>query len=258
MLLPAEMALERVQTLVSDALEEEGVGFHVTSACGAVTIPDEADTVQEALRLADRRMYATKFSSRPSIDHPASDVLVRMLDERHPGLGDHVEEVAELAVACARTLGLDHQDVVDVERGSKLHDIGKLAIPESIVNKPGPLTDDEWDFMRRHPVIGERVLGAAPSLRRVAALVRASHERWDGAGYPDHLAGTDIPLGARIVAVADAFSAMTEERPYAAARTVENTLAELRACSGTQFDPAVVAAFIAAHRPVSAPLLAAA
>jgi two-component system cell cycle response regulator len=129
-----------------------------------------------------------------------------------------------------------------------LHDTGKLAIPESILNKPGPLTGDEWDFIRRHTVIGERVPALVPALRRAAALVRSSHERWDGTGYPDGLAGDQIPVGARIVAVADAFSAMTEDRPHAAARSVDDALAELLACSGTQFDPAVVAVFVSVQQ----------
>jgi two-component system cell cycle response regulator len=163
-----------------------------------------------------------------------------------------VEEVAYLAESCARILGLDEDEVDQVRHAAVLHDIGKLAIPESILNKPGPLTADEWDFVRRHTVIGERVLSLVPALRRAAALVRSSHESWDGSGYPDGLAGDQIPVGARIVAVADAFSAMTEDRPHAAARSVEDALAELLACSGTQFDPDVVAAFVSVERGVLA------
>ncbi len=210
-----------------------------------MTIPDEAATSEEALRLADMRMYAAKAVTHPKVEHVMSRVLVQMLDERHPGLSDHVEEVAELAAACAAELGLGEEETGHVRRAAELHDIGKLAIPEAIVNKPGPLSSDEWEFMRRHTIIGERVLGLMPSLRQAAALVRASHERWDGTGYPDQLAGDEIPVGARIVSVADAFAAMTKVRSYAAARSVDGALAELRACSGTQFDPVTVDAFAA-------------
>jgi two-component system cell cycle response regulator len=121
--------------------------------------------------------------------------------------------------------------------------VGKVAIPDDIINKPAALDDDEWAFMRRHTVIGERILAAAPALGRAAKLVRASHEAFDGSGYPDALAGSAIPLGARIIAACDAFDAMISNRPYSRARSTEEALAELRRCAGTQFDPAVVAVF---------------
>ena len=121
-----------------------------------------------------------------------------------------------------------------------------MAIPSAILTKADPLDDEEWDYMRRHSVIGERILTGIPALQEVARLVRASHEWWDGGGYPDGLVGDQIPVGAQIIAVADAFCAMTEPRPYAEARSIESALAELRSCSGTQFSPAVVSAFLAA------------
>jgi HD-GYP domain-containing protein (c-di-GMP phosphodiesterase class II) len=123
--------------------------------------------------------------------------------------------------------------------------VGKVAVPDAILNKPASLDEEEWGFMRRHTILGERILSAAPALREVAALVRASHERYDGDGYPDKLVGDEIPMGARIVAVCDAFDAMTSDRPYRSAQTVEMAAAELRRCSGSQFDPVVVDAFCA-------------
>ena len=131
----------------------------------------------------------------------------------------------------------------DVGRAAELHDVGKIAIPDAILGKTGPLDETEWAFMRQHTIIGERILQAAPSLRTVAPLVRSSHERWDGAGYPDNLRGEEIPLGARVVAVCDAFDAMTTNRPYRDRIGKPAALAELRRCAGTQFDPAVVGAF---------------
>jgi two-component system, cell cycle response regulator len=130
-----------------------------------------------------------------------------------------------------------------VARAAELHDVGKMAIPDAILEKTGPLDEAEWSFMRRHTIIGERILLAAPALRSAARLVRSCHERWDGAGYPDELAGDSIPLGARVVAVCDAFHAMTTDRPHRPRRSRAEALMELRRCAGAQFDPAVVEAF---------------
>ena len=134
----------------------------------------------------------------------------------------------------------------EVARAAELHDIGKMAVPDAILDKPGPLDHDEWSFMRRHTLIGESILSASPTLVPVAKLVRASHESFDGTGYPDGKAGNDIPLGARIVAVCDAYDAMTSDRAYRSAMSGEAAIEELRRASGTQFDPAVVEAFVAA------------
>jgi diguanylate cyclase (GGDEF)-like protein len=237
------------------ALSEQGDGFAITCSHGAIVLPVETEEPVEALRIADQRMYANKHAGRTSAGRQSKDVLLRALAERDPGLGTHAETVA-LAAATAEALGLTADEVEQVRHASELHDVGKVAIPDAILGKPGPLTEDEWAFVRRHPIIGERIILAAPALSRVAALVRSSHERWDGAGYPDALAGAAIPLGARIVAVADAYAAMTAGRPYRAARTPERALAELRACAGSQFDPAVVEAWSAAHERRGLPAVA--
>jgi diguanylate cyclase (GGDEF)-like protein len=228
------------------ALSEQGDGFSITCSHGAIVLPVETDEPVEALRIADQRMYANKHAGRTSAGRQSKDVLLRALAERDPGLGTHAGTVA-LAAATAERLGLTPDEVDQVRHASELHDVGKVAIPDAILGKPGPLTEEEWAFVRRHPIIGERIILAAPALARVAALVRSSHERWDGAGYPDQLAGDAIPLGARIVAVADAYAAMTAGRPYRAARSPEQALAELRAGAGSQFDAAVVEAWCAAQ-----------
>jgi putative nucleotidyltransferase with HDIG domain len=170
-------------------------------------------------------------------------VLLRALAERNPELGEHISGVAELAEAVARRMELDEEQIDHVRHAAALHDVGKMAIPDAILDKPAALDDAEWEFIRRHTIIGERIVAAAPALRPVAALVRSSHERWDGCGYPDALAGEDIPLGARIVSVCDAFDAMVADRPYRAGMDAGDALMELERCSGSQFDPAVVAAF---------------
>lgn len=243
-LLPVWTRPDEVHSLLHQALSEQGEGFHITAACGVAAVPGEAREASAALRLADNRMYTAKISAHASGERAMSVALMRMLDERHPGLGSHGEQVAELVVACARELGLPDEEIATVERAAELHDIGKVGVPSAIVTKPGPLSDEEWDFMRRHSIIGERILAGVPSMEGVAPLVRAAHEQWDGRGYPDGLAGEQIPFGARIMAVADSFCAMTETRPYAQARSLHSARSELRACSGTQFDPRVLSAFL--------------
>jgi diguanylate cyclase (GGDEF)-like protein len=225
------------------ALSDQGEGFAISTAFGSVLIPGQAADVTDALRRADEAMYAQKHSGRATAGRQSSDVLLRALSERHPDLGDHVDGVAELAERVGARLGIEGEDLVQLRHAAALHDIGKVSIPDEIIGKPGPLDDDEWAFMRRHTIIGERIIAAAPALAPAARLVRASHEAWDGGGYPDRLAGEEIALGARIIAVCDAFDAMITARPYAPARSVPEALAELRRCAGRQFDPAVVAAF---------------
>ena len=235
----------RLELASTAALSEHGDGFAVTASYGAVAIPEEASNAADAMRLADQRMYAQKSSARVSAGRQSTDVLLRALTERHPDLEGHLDGVSRLAVGVGRRLGLDDEALEQLRLAAELHDVGKVAIPDAIIAKPGPLDDDEWAFMRRHTIIGERIVAAAPALGPVAKLVRASHERWDGGGYPDGLAGNDIPLGARIVAVCDAYDAMRADRPYRRPRSAADAAAELRGCAGTQFDPAVVEAFVA-------------
>ena len=190
-------------------------------------------------------MYAQKNAGRTSATRQSKDVLVRALTERAPELFTHLEGVAELAEATARRLGLSDEEAECVRHAAELQDVGKVAIPDAILTKPGPLDPHEWEFIRRHTLIGERIVSAAPALGAVARLVRSSHERWDGTGYPDRLLEQEIPLGARVVGVIDAFDAMTSQRPYSPAVAPAAALSELRRCAGTQFDPVVVEAFSA-------------
>jgi two-component system cell cycle response regulator len=225
------------------ALGELGDGFEISAAHGCVLVPEEADDAGSALGIADRRMYAEKATARRSADEQSRDVLLKALEEHHPDLGEHVQDVGLLAAALSEELGLGGQQLQHVRHAAELHDIGKVAVPSSILDKPGKLDADEWRFIARHTIIGERILGAAIALRPVATLVRASHEHFDGNGYPDGLRGHEIPLGARIVSVCDAYDAMTSDRPYQRSLDHEAAIAELRRCAGTQFDPAVVDAF---------------
>jgi diguanylate cyclase (GGDEF)-like protein len=224
------------------ALEEKGEAFTIDCSYGVANLPAEAASSSDALRLADQRMYERK-AERVSASRQTTDVLLKVLNERNPGLGDHINEVAQLSVAVAMHLGLGEAEAQCIGLAAELHDIGKVAIPETILDKPGPLDADEWEYIRRHTEIGERIVSAAPSLAHTAKLVRSHHERWDGTGYPDQLGGEETPFGAGIIAVCDAFGAMTKQRPYSDAITVAEALAELRRCSGSQFNPTVVCAF---------------
>jgi diguanylate cyclase (GGDEF)-like protein len=186
------------------ALTERGDGFAVGCSFGSILLPREAATSQAALSIVDARMYLDKAGGRASAGSQSKDVLRQAVSERHPDLGRHISSVATLADAVARQLGLDRGQVDEVRIAAELHDVGKVAIPDDILMKQGPLDAAEWEFMRRHTIIGERIVGAAPALAGVAKIVRSSHERIDGAGYPDGQSGHEIPLGARILYPSDA------------------------------------------------------
>jgi diguanylate cyclase (GGDEF)-like protein len=227
-----------------EALSEQGGAFTVTCAAGAVEIPRETADPTHALRLADQHMYRQKATSRGGAAELITSVLHAALAQRHPDLGEHCDDVAGDVELLARAIGLDEEAVGLIIKAGDLHDVGKLGIPDEIITKPGPLSEQEWQFMKQHTVMGEQIIAAAgPSLDRIGPLVRASHERWDGKGYPDGLAGDEIPLGARIITICDSFRAMLDERVYKPAMTLEDALAELRRCAGTQFDPRLVEVF---------------
>jgi diguanylate cyclase (GGDEF)-like protein len=225
--------------LAAKALSEASDGVVIECSYGTASIPAEAVTMEQALRLVDHRLYDRK-TGRSSASRQSTDVLVQVLRERGADLHGHLTEVAQLAATTARVMHLPHHEVKRIELAAELHDVGQTAIPDAILTKPGPLDDGERKIMRRHPQIGERIVSAAPSLARTADLVRASHERFDGRGYPDGIPGPAIPLGARIIAVCDAYVRMTTEQPYQRAFPPGEALDELRRGAGTQFDPAVV------------------
>ncbi len=171
--------------------------------------------------------------------------VVAALDLRDSETEDHAARVSEMSVATAHQMGLAPSELNQIEIGALLHDVGKIGVPDKVLLKPGPLTENEWVSMRRHPDLGYRMLQDFPSLTLAAELVRAHHENFDGSGYPHGLAGEAIPLPARVFAVADAYDAMTSDRPYRRARSHRAALIELRRFAGSQFDPDVVGAFLA-------------
>jgi diguanylate cyclase (GGDEF)-like protein len=241
-----ECTAAEVDVIVADAtaaLAESGEGFAITASQGNVLLPSEAASIEEAMQLADRRMYANKVSERTSAGSQSRDVLLTALRERQPELAERAVDVAELALSTAEELGMEAEQRDETYRAAQLHETGKMAIPDAILNKPGPLEESEWEFVRQNTLIGERIIASAAALVPVARLVRSSGERWDGGGYPDSLRGEQIPLGARVVAVCDAYAAMVSERPYSVAMRPPRALEELRRGAGSQFDPRVVAAF---------------
>lgn len=226
------------------ALVECGPAFSVTCSVGQVELPEEASDATTAIGIAERRLYGQKRSRPGSVDQQLSAALSAALGERDGELGGHSDHVAMLARQVAETMGMGREEIRQIHLAARLHDIGKMAISDRILNKTGPLDEDEWAQMRCHTMIGERILAAAPALAGAAALVRSSHERWDGHGYPDGLRGEDIPRGARIIFACDAYDAMRSERPYRQALTRGRAIEELKRCAGSQFDPRVVDALV--------------
>jgi two-component system, cell cycle response regulator len=236
--------LDATIAAAATALSERGPGFAVNASYGSVVLPHETRDSIIALQLADERLYAQKGSRQgTSTGQQIGGVLLQALHESEPDLSHHMREVAALSHAVGRRLQLSNEALDELTRAAELHDVGKMAIPDAVWNQPGALGEKDLELVRQHTIVAERILSVAPPMRGVARLVRASHERYDGQGYPDRLTGDEIPLGARIITVCDAFEAMIADRCYRAPLPVSEALTELRRCAGTQFDPIVVEAF---------------
>lgn len=188
-------------------------------------------------------VHAHDHAAQAHASRESVALLLKVLNERTPGVLEDLNRMGHLATDATKILRLPKPEIERVELAARLHDVGKLAIPEAILNKPGTLDAQEWEVMRAHPEIGARIVAAAPSIEHLAELIRSHHEHYDGGGYPDGLVGEKIPFGACIIGVCAAFVAMMRHRPYSDAVTVVEALAELRRCSGTQFHPRVVDAF---------------
>jgi HD-GYP domain-containing protein (c-di-GMP phosphodiesterase class II) len=213
-----------------------------------LTDPFDADKLRLVRNMADQ---AANALLRADLHEQMEDSFVQTVlalataaESRDRYTHGHGERMVSLSEETARELGLPEEQVKALHWGANLHDIGKIGIPDEILNKPGPLSQVEWAVMQRHPIIGARIIAPVKKLSNVAPIIRAHHERYDGAGYPYGIKGDDIPLGARIVAVADAYTAMTDERVYRKACSHAEAVAELQHCAGTQFDPEVVEAFL--------------
>ena len=199
-----------------------------------------------AVFASERRMRLQQLTELNGAYRGTAMVLAEVVDADDAYTGRHTRDVVDLSLEVAGRMGLESEQRRKVEFGALLHDVGKVAIPNEIINKPGPLNDAEWTIMRTHTVEGQRMLDrVGGTMSEVGAIVRGSHERWDGRGYPDGLTGEEIPLEARIICACDAYNAMTTTRAYRQAMPPSAALAELVRCAGTQFDPAVVEALLA-------------
>lgn len=231
---------DRALTAAAAALTDRSESSTIGNCYGSVLVPSEATDVAEAMQHADRRLYTAKFKRPNAAGREARETLRRILIDSDPGFDDSHDVVGRLVHAVAGRLGIDGEQLAAVTHAAALRDIGRIAIPDAILHKPGPLTDEEWQSMRRHAAVGESVLLSIPALKAAAHIVRASHERYDGGGYPDGLGGQQIPLGARIIFACNAYHAMITDRPHRAAMSHADALAELHRHSGTQFDPVVI------------------
>jgi two-component system cell cycle response regulator len=239
----AREAIERAVAALSTTVR----GIATTCSWGQVLMPEEADPGTDALQVADRRMYLMKATQPASADTQLRESLSAAMHARHPGFHDHAEKVSRLAAAVANELALDQETSTELIDAARLHEIGKLALPEEVLSKPGPLDEGEWDAIHTYPVLGCRMLAGVPALSGIAELVVTSQERWDGGGYPTGIAGAAIPIGARIITVCDAYDVMISGRSYQPPITHAEAIAELRVCSGSHFDAEVVAAFARLH-----------
>jgi GGDEF domain-containing protein len=222
----------------ASALNETGDGFQISCDVGSASLPSETALPREGLELAARR--AAKAAGERHVKsgrRAPSDAIeaLRLVRSR--------QDVAALAVAIARRLGVPEADIANIENAMHLCDVGNVAVPRAVLSYPGKITGPEWQFIHLHTLVGARLIAGPLGMEPVARLVRHSHERWDGAGYPDGLAGDQIPLGSRIVFVCSAFHDMTSDRPHHQALEPIDAVAQLERGAGGQFDPAVVLAF---------------
>lgn len=234
---PEELT-SQLRGTASGAVYELGDGFVISSSMGEVTLPEEASSPEQALELANGRVAAQRGAAPNGPDlsppHDPMDAM-RLVRPRY--------DIAALVTRIGRRMGVPEAQLDDLEAAAQLRDVGNMGLPRALLSRAGKLAGNQWDFIRLHTLAGERLLAASFDMEHASELVRSSHERWDGGGYPDGLAGEDIPLGARIVFVCSAFQDMTSERPHRPALETNDALSELDRGAGTQFDPSIVPVF---------------
>ena len=244
--------ISRSETRPSRGCAGAAVPIHWNGKVGgalsaATTLPHSefgAEQIELLAELAELAAAALEHASEghqfDGLMHAHVEALAAAMDMRDRRTARHSEDVVQLAVAVGNLLHLDYASLVELEFAARLHDVGKIRVPDAVLHKPGALDEREYDVIRCHSAWGAETLAGIPGLEAVAAVVRFHHERWDGSGYPDGLGGARIPLASRIISVCDAYAAMTADRPYRDAMDSDDALHEVLAGSGTQFDPAVV------------------
>ncbi len=244
-LVPEVAELSAEALIAHPAPLDDGAETTLERGYGEVAVPGEAADPGSALGLAGQRLSDYQRRQQRSARRQAHAVLMAAIGARRPELRVHLRSVAFRTISVCRRLGLDGAAIDDVFLAAELQDVGLLTVPESVLEKRTALTSEESTLIRHHPVAGARIVAAAPGLTSVAETISALAERYDGSGYPEGLVGDQIPIGARIIRPCVAFAAMTAKRPYREERSTEEALAELRSCTGTEFDPAVVEALAA-------------
>ncbi|BAF59844.1 hypothetical protein PTH_1663 [Pelotomaculum thermopropionicum SI] len=227
-------------------------GLHLSLSIGVATAETADVPLEEAFKRSDRLMYREKLRHSSSTRSQMIKTLMAALAEKDFITEGHVQRLTRLCLVLGEKLGLSMRQLNDLTLLAQVHDLGKLAIPDHILFKNGPLSDEEWNIMRLHPEKGFRIASSSSDLSGVAGLILKHHERWDGKGYPLGLMGEEIPIECRVLAIADAFDAMTNDRPYSKAKSHEEALTELKRCAGTQFDPDLVEAFLSVYEKVYA------
>ena len=239
----AQMIIKRINDACHQFSEHLAIPFNISIGCATKTKEDES--MKDMVKTAEDRMYRRKLLEMKSSRSAVIASLTEALRQKNHGIQEHTDRLRTLSAAFARELGLSTDEIDDLMLLATLHDIGKIAIPESILRKPGPLTPEEWETVFKHPEIGFRIVQSTPELTSIALAILAHHERWDGAGYPQGLKGNHISLLSRILSIIDAFELITSDRPYQKARSIKEATDELKRCAGTQFDPELVERFIA-------------
>ena len=226
------------------ALKEKVGSVDISISFGYETKNNEEEKIQDILKKAEDHMYKKKLFESPSMRGKTINTIISTLHEKNKREEQHSHRVSTLCESMGKALGLPEDEIEELKTVGLLHDIGKIAIEENILNKPGKLTEEEWEEIKRHPEIGYRILSTVNDMSEMAEYVLAHHERWDGMGYPKGLKGEEIPLQSRIIAIADAYDAMTSERSYRNALPEEVAIEELKINAGIQFDPELIRVFI--------------
>jgi len=201
-------------------------------------------SIRSVMTSADNQMYKDKLKYGKLMRSQTIEIVLKNINLKYDNEQIHTERVSQYCVAIAREMGFSEVEIERIKTAAVLHDIGKIMVPPELLNKPGRLTQDEFDIIKKHPETGYQILKSVDEYASFASDVLYHHERMDGKGYPEGLTGEEIPLGARIISVADAYEAMTASRPYQEARSKESAIEELLKCSGTQFDPEIVKVFV--------------
>lgn len=238
-----EKTIDKIRISTQKCKEHQlPIPLHVS--IGYAIVDDENTSIKDAQRIADNNMYREKLHHSRSKKSSIINTLIKMLEARDIITQGHANRTEKLAVRLANIMGMNQRQIDDLKLLAMFHDIGKVGVPDSILFKKGRLTYDEMLKMQRHTEIGHRIALSSPELAHISEWILMHHEWWDGNGYPLGIKGEEIPLECRILAVVDAYDAMTQDRPYRSAMTHEEAVAELKKCAGTQFDPSLVELFL--------------